>query len=269
MIINNVGYNHYHDSDFFIERPHGSGDNLMLLLKTDCIFTLNGNDIKVPENSFFIYKKGSPQHYRCVPKKIFANDWIHFDFESNIEEEMFLRLGIKYEEPVQMDNLCFLSFCVKAIACEKYSESIYHQNNIFHYMFLIFNNVSEQIYKKASKNIVNDNYYEMLSVIRNKIYSRPYEQRTVESTAHEIRMSKSNFQHLYKKYFNITFMQDLINSRIEYAKMLLLNTNFSINDIAQHCGYNNYIHFTKQFKIKTGFTPMNYRVLFLENKKTD
>ena len=58
MIIINIGYNHCHDSDFFIDRPNGSGDYLLLLLKTDSIFNLNGEDVHVPMNSFFIYKKG-------------------------------------------------------------------------------------------------------------------------------------------------------------------------------------------------------------------
>jgi len=58
-------------------------------------------------------------------------------------------------------------------------------------------------------------------------------------------MSKSNFQHLYKKYFGVTFMQDIINGRIEHAKMLLLNTNLSISDVSKHCGYSNYAHFSR------------------------
>jgi len=263
MIIHNVGYNHCHDSDFFIDRPNGSGDNLILLLKTDAIFNINGNDIIVNKSSFFIYKKGRPQYYRCIPKSAFSNDWIHFEFE-NDEEEKFFELGLKYESPVQMDNLYFLSFCVKSIAYEKYSKNINRQSNIINYMSLIFNSVSEQIYRKSRISTQCDSYYEMLSDIRNKIYSRPYEKRTVESTAHEVRMSKSNFQHLYRKYFNVSFIQDLINSRIEYAQMLLIHTNLNINDIALQCGYNNYIHFTKQFKIKTGFTPLEYKISFGE-----
>lgn len=262
MIINNVGYNHCHDSDFFIDRPKGSGDNLLLLLKTDAIFNINGNDMIVSKNSFFIYKKGRPQYYRCIPKNMFSNDWIHFDFENN-EEELFFEKGLQYEIPVKMDNPYFLSFCIKSIAYEKYSGNINCQSNIFHYMNLIFNKVSEQIYRQSDIiKACHDTHYEMLSGIRNKIYSRPYEHRTVESTAHEVRMSKSNFQHLYKKYFNVSFIQDLINSRTEYAKMLLLNTNLNINDIALQCGYNNYIHFAKQFKLKTGKTPMEYKLKF-------
>ena len=52
MILHNVGYDHRHDADFIIERPEGSGDFLLLILKTDAIFTLNGREIFVPKNTF-------------------------------------------------------------------------------------------------------------------------------------------------------------------------------------------------------------------------
>ncbi len=262
MIINNVGYNHCHDADFFIDRPLGSGDNLLLILRTDAIFTIDGVDILVPANSFFMYKKGRPQYYRCVPSHVFANDWIHFDFEDN-EEDYFLSLGLKYESFVHMDNVCFFNYCIKSIAYEAYSSNIHRSSTIKFFMFLMFNKISEcNIITNFNK---NDTYYEMLSTIRNKIYSHPYEKRTIDSTAHEVRMSKSNFQQLYKKYFNITFMQDLINSRIQYAQMLLLNTNLSSADVSKHCGYNYYAHFERQFKQKTGLTPFQFRNI----KKSD
>ncbi len=256
MIINNIGYNHCHDADFFIDRPTGSGDNLLLLVKTDAIFTIDGKDIIVPENSFFVYKKDRPQFYRCIPQSVFSNDWIHFTYE-NDEEEEFLSMGLGYETPIQLDNPYFVSFCIKSIANEVYSSHKHRQSNIKHYTFLMFNHVSEQL--SAVKSDEHNNYYELLSAVRSRIYSANYQFFSVESTAHEIRMSKSNFQHLYKKYFGVTFVEDLINSKIEHAKMLLLNTNLTSADISRQCGYNNFAHFSRQFKEHTGMTPLEYR----------
>ena len=87
MIINNVGFDHRHDADFFIDRPDGSGDNLLLILKTDAIFTLNGNDVFVPKNSFFLYPKGMPQFYRCMKGQSFANDWMHFLLDESEQDK--------------------------------------------------------------------------------------------------------------------------------------------------------------------------------------
>lgn len=256
MKIINVGYNHCHDSDFYIDRPEGSGDNLLILLKTDAVFNIDGKDIKIPENSFFMYKKGRPQRYRCVYQSVFANDWVHFEFEGD-EEKEFFNLGLDYETPVLVEDMNFLSFCIKMMASENYSDNMNRHQSIYHYMFLIFSKVGEYAAKKAENR--NDSYYEMLSTVRNKIYSRPYEHRTAESSAHEVRMSVSNFQHLYKKYFGVTLFQDIIRSRTEYACMLLKSTNLSAVEVAQKCGYNHYAHFVRQFKQTMGISPSEFR----------
>ena len=256
MKIINVGYNHCHDSDFYIDRPEGSGDNLLILLKTDAVFNIDGKDIKIPENSFFRYQKGRPQRYRCVYQSVFANDWVHFEFEGD-EEKEFFNLGLDYETPVLVEDMNFLSFCIKLMASENYSDNMNRHQSICHYMFLIFCKVGEYAVKKPESR--NDSYYEMISTVRNKIYSRPYEHRTAESSAHEVRMSVSNFQHLYKKYFGVTLFQDSIRSRTEYACMLLKSTNLSAVEVAQKSGYNHYAHFVRQFKQTMGISPSEFR----------
>lgn len=256
MIINNVGYNHCHDSDFRIERPDGSGDNLLLLLKTDTVFTLDGKDVLVPADSFFLYRKGSPQFYRCVPNQTFANDWIHFEFEEG-EEEEFLSLGLHYDMPVKCSDIYMLSFFVKMIAYQHYSDNLHRNKSIIYYMFLLFNSVSEQLYTKVSAR--SENYYEMLSTIRSKIYAEPHIQRNIDYAAHEVRMGRTNFQRLYKRYFGTTFNRDLICSRIQHAKLLLLKTDLNIAEISRKCGYSSYSHFERQFRKETGMTPAGFR----------
>lgn len=256
MIINNVGYNHRHDTDFFIERPNGSGDCLLLILKTDTIFTIDGQDIFVPKNSFFIYPQGVAQYYRCVPKHEFANDWIHFRFGEG-EEEEFLKRKIPYAKGVPTDSVEFLSWCIKAIADEYTSGSPYAQENMEHYMWLIFNRVNDTLYLPDKQ--IKDAEHEILLTIRHKIYAEPYIPRSVTWAAHEVRMSPASFQYYYKKIFGVTFVQDFINAKTEYAKMLLTSTNLTAHDIAAKCGYRNYEHFTRQFKERCGITPLEYR----------
>ena len=212
MKIINAGYNHTHDSDFNIDRPEGSGDNLLILLRSDAIFNINGRDIRVAGNSLFVYPVGRPQRYRCMNQSTFSNDWIHFQFEGD-EEKEFLVLGLEYEKPIPVKDMSFLSFCVKKIATEFYSANPNREKTIYHSMFLIFCKAGESRRKQTEER--HENYYEVLSGVRNRIYSMPYEQRTVESTAHEVRMSTSNFQHLYRKSFGVTLFQDVIKARVE------------------------------------------------------
>lgn len=52
-----IGYNHIHDSDLNIVRPLGSGDFLVLLVKSPAIFNVNGKDIFTPPNIFFYIQR--------------------------------------------------------------------------------------------------------------------------------------------------------------------------------------------------------------------
>ncbi len=149
MILHNVGYDHQHDSDFFIERPEGSGDCLMLILKTDAIFTLGGTDVFVPANSFFLYPEGMPQYYRCLTGKPFMNDWLHFAFEEG-EEDAAKALGIPFGSPVSLDYTAFYSYCIKSIANENSAQLLHAKNSIDHFFWLMLNKVSEQIQQNTS-----------------------------------------------------------------------------------------------------------------------
>jgi AraC-like DNA-binding protein len=144
------------------------------------------------------------------------------------------------------------------ISSEFYSNNKNKNKNILSYMTLIFSKIDEE--KSAENKMKADKKNEALSMIRRKIYEKPYENRTIKDTSHELRMSESLFQHAYKEQFGISFVKDLINSRIEYAKMLLINTNINANDISVMCGYKNYVHFSRQFTKNVGLSPLNYRM---------
>lgn len=261
MIINNVGYNHKHDADFIIERPNGVGDCLLLLLKTESIFTLGGEDRVFPKNTIFIYPVGMAQYYRAMPMSMFENDWIHFLFEDD-EEEEFLQRRIPYATPITLDNVEFYSFCIKMIAEENSGKHLYSKDSIQHYLIIMFNKLSEYLHENETLN--NTSQYETILTIRNKIYSNPEVPRSIDWVAHETSMSRSSFQHLYKKYFGVTFIQDLLNSRISFARMLLVTTDLQIGDISRKCGFLNYEHFARIFKRECGMSAIDYR---LQNKK--
>lgn len=95
----------------------------------------------------------------------------------------------------------------------------------------------------------------MIQKIRNNIYANPNKKFTIEKLAAKINLSKSYFQHCYKLCFNTTPIADVINSRIEYSKQLLVSTNFSISEITDIIGYKNDTQFIKQFKNVVKKTP--------------
>lgn len=87
---------------------------------------------------------------------------------------------------------------------------------------------------------------------------------TLESISSNIFLNRTYVCQLFKKELNVTFSEFIENVRIENAKMLLLNTNKSINEITQKVGYSDQSYFTKVFKKKIGISPNKYRIIYRE-----
>lgn len=256
MKINNIGYNHRHNADFFVYRPNGSGDNLLLLLKTPAVFVLNNRELVTEKDSFILFRKGTPQDYRSSGGK-FANDWFNFSFENKEDKELLNALEIPFDTVMSIGALDNLSMIIKNMNYENYSSNLYKTDSVELYLKLFFIKLSEKLHSADEKH--SSDYYDKMSALRSQIYSMPQNNWNIEGLAHQLTMSKSHFEHTYKKIFGISPMNEVINSRIEHAKFMLTSTDMPINAIAEICGYKSDIHFMRQFKSRLGVTPSIYR----------
>lgn len=102
-------------------------------------------------------------------------------------------------------------------------------------------------------------HYSELIQLRNDIYSNPHRSWQVAMMAQQVNLCPTYLQKLYKQTFGISCMADVITSRIHHAQDILSKTTLPINDVARACGYENDVHFMRQFKKQMGMTPSNYR----------
>ncbi len=261
MYITNVGFNQWHDADFFIDRPAGSGDHLMLLLKSDALFVFAGGERLVSEGSAVLYRKGTPQLYRAKGSR-FGNDWFHF-LPDNAEDERLLEaLDLPFDTPVKPGSISELSMLVDMMCREHYSTDIYRADSTDLLLKLFFFKLSEKLHRSGG--VGGGTNYEKMSLLRSKIYNDPALGWNIEGLSHELAMSQSSFQHTYKKLFGVTPMNDVIAARIERAKYLLSSTGHTIKQIAHMCGYSSDTHFVRQFGECTGKRPSEYRAEFFK-----
>lgn len=98
-----------------------------------------------------------------------------------------------------------------------------------------------------------------MTQLRTVIHTDPERVMTIDDMAASVNMSRSGFQHLYKKMFGVSVMDDVISGRVERAKRLLSSTDLTVAEIASKCGYTTEYNFMRQFKSRTGKTPTEYR----------
>ena len=68
------------------------------------------------------------------------------------------------------------------------------------------------------------------------------------------------FSKLFKQVNETSFIEFLIDLRIEKAKLLLSSGLYSAKEVCGMVGYENYPYFSSLFKKKTGKSPNNYRI---------
>ena len=87
---------------------------------------------------------------------------------------------------------------------------------------------------------------------------------TLLEIANEMNMTIPSFCRYFKKRTGNTFTQFVNEFRVIHACKLLSETGRSISDICFDCGFNNFSHFNKQFKLITKKNPTEYRSEFRE-----
>jgi len=79
--------------------------------------------------------------------------------------------------------------------------------------------------------------------------------------AEKSRQSPLQFAKLTRRIFGLTPSQFIVKTRISAGSRLLRDTDQSVAEIAQRCGYQDQSSFTRAFRVVSGLTPLEYRHL--------
>jgi AraC-like DNA-binding protein len=71
--------------------------------------------------------------------------------------------------------------------------------------------------------------------------------------------SERHFMRIFRKTYNASPLEYIIDLRINHACMLLKSTDMSISETAEKCGFDNVNYFSRLFKKRMGITPSGYR----------
>lgn len=85
------------------------------------------------------------------------------------------------------------------------------------------------------------------------------EKLTLEDVCKHSMISKTYFCYLFKMMTQQTFVEYLVNIRVNRAKQLLLDPDWSITQITHEVGFNDSSHFSRTFRKATGLSPREFR----------
>lgn len=255
MYIHYIALDCVHGSDFVVDKPTGRIDFLFLYVKSPCTFIIESRIFSITYPSVILLNSNTPHRYFPTSSK-YVDDYLHFAVEDR--ENFVNELTFPLNQPIQVSNYNYIYDILKIILREFDLENK-NSNIVFTLLIqLLMLKVGDEwaIYQQQSQYIP---HYSDLLEIRDRILSSPNKCWTIEELAEQAHLSHAYFQVMYKKAFGVTCINDVINTKISQAKILLASTNLTVNQIAQELGYNEVFHFIRQFKKSTGTTPGAFR----------
>jgi two-component system response regulator YesN len=92
---------------------------------------------------------------------------------------------------------------------------------------------------------------------------------SLDDFAAQVFLSKDYFSRLFRETTGVPISTYLKKVRIEEACKLLVNTDYTVDHIADLCGFSDTKNFYLNFKKHTGLTPKQYRQSSLSNARAN
>lgn len=129
-------------------------------------------------------------------------------------------------------------------------------------------NYSSRFYKRQfiTYKAVNDDLIQQFEKVLDFYFNSDDELQkglpTVQFVAEQLNVSANYLSDLLRSLTGLNTQQHIHNRLIETAKEILSTTNLSVSEIAYHLGFDYPQSFTRLFKSKTNFTPLEFRQSF-------
>lgn len=103
-------------------------------------------------------------------------------------------------------------------------------------------------------------YRQLVTRIATRMLEDPADAPSIMALATEAGYTRDHFTRIFKTVIGQSPQAFLIDARTARARQLLETTSLPLKQIAAVLGYDDVAFFSRQFKKRTGFTPMAYRV---------
>lgn len=259
---------------------------LAFLYQGSAVFSVNGQNFSIRNKEVFLVNSGDIHSVIDYSKDLvtLVTILIPYDFLKdncpdidNIEfkldinnEKNITRLKNIYEEIVNiyiqdMKNNNKLLFFVKD---ENTNDEFHHikiKSLLYEILYILLTQFS--IKKDINMSLKTQKHLERLKIITDFIDKNYKDNISLDEIANKYDISKEYLATMFKKYMGITIGTYLKNIRLKAAYIDLVNTDYSINQLAFDNGFPNIKSFITSFKEHYGETPYKYKKNLENNNK--
>ncbi len=139
---------------------------------------------------------------------------------------------------------------------ENVSEYFYEAGALM-MLTLVLDRINDEEIKRPVK--YSDHEIESAAEVRKLLVGDYSEKYSIRELARKTGTSQTKLQLAFKHAYGTTIFEYAQTARLDFAKTLLLNTNVTIQSIAERCGYPDNSNLTAAFKKRFGYSPESFR----------
>ena len=159
------------------------------------------------------------------------------------------------------DYMYALSMNIKALYQEWMHKSMGYEEVMVHYLEIVFAHLLRRVSAVPEKNwAVIPKSKDICGSIRDYIDNNYHREINFEKLAAEFFISYNYLSRAFKKRTGYSPINYLTKTRIGMAKVLLVSTDMSVQDIAVDVGYENGSYLSVAFKKQVGVSPTEFRL---------
>jgi len=131
----------------------------------------------------------------------------------------------------------------------------------------ILNRIFAELYKdnKKAQNSTSK-IYRSIQYIEENCYKKEF---SLLDAVKKSYISETYFRKIFEKEYGISPKKYVIKRRIKYATSLIISGYYTLQEVSELCGYNDYKHFSVEFKKVIGVSPSKYTYNYKNTEKVN
>lgn len=222
---------------------------------------VDGVETAEPPGGCIVFRPDDPQWFGGDMFTPFGNHWFHFHGPES--QRLLDTCGIPPNRVLRLRDDRFVEPLLNLFLRESMNRGHLWQHLLYSHLWRFFVEMSRSLAPSTRRPLSTRGSgrrgeFENLRALLKARCGSPW---TVQDMADATHLSPSRFTRLYREFFDMNPVDDLIRMRIARAEYYLGMTDMPVGEIATSCGFSDVHYFSRQFKSKTGDTPANYRLM--------
>lgn len=253
-VVNNGGFISIEpQSNWCVDKHRFKQNKFYFITKGSCFINIDGADYTAKAGDWFFIPANTPHSYRNNNLTGFEKYWIHFDLYPQ-ETDLFKLLNLPHLVSAKGDKKTLALF--KKYAGTK-GTSVTDSLDIKACLLQL---ISRYITLAGSQQIeIKNKSDERIDGILNYINENLNKDLSNDVLSKMCYLHPNHFIRFFKSKTNQTPASYIRQRRMEKAKRLLENTDYSISEIAHIVGADDEGYFSKQFKMMYSMSPREWR----------